>query len=74
MTSCPPDLLITQSVGSGQLAGSAFRRGVPAVMRLASAAEAELLAVAARDDPEVSAGHPEPAGDAGRRVSLRRRT
>ena len=55
MTSCPPDLLITQSVGSGQLARTAFRQGVPAVIRLASAAEAEMLAVAARDDPEVNA-------------------
>jgi glycosyltransferase involved in cell wall biosynthesis len=55
MASCPPDLLITQSVGSGQLARMAFRQGVPAVIRLASAAEAEMLAVAARNDPEVSA-------------------
>ena len=55
MASSPPDLLITQSVGSGQLARMAFRQGVPAVIRLASAAEAEILAMAARDDPEVSA-------------------
>ena len=55
MASYPPGLLITQSVGSGFLARVAFQQGVPAVIRLASAAEADMLAVAARDDPEVSA-------------------
>lgn len=50
-----PDLLVTQSVGSGLLARVASRQGVPAVVRLASAAEADLLAAAARDDPEVTA-------------------
>lgn len=51
----PPDLLITQSVGSGLLARVAARQEVPAVVRLASAAEADLLAAAAREDPAVGA-------------------
>ena len=55
MATCPPDLLVTQSAGSGQLAWMAYRQGVPAIVRLASAAEADLLAAAARDDQEVNA-------------------
>jgi glycosyltransferase involved in cell wall biosynthesis len=55
VASRPPDLLITQSAGSGRLAGVASRQGVRAVIRLASAGEAEMLAAAARDDPEVGA-------------------
>ena len=56
----PPDLVITQGRGGARLAGSAARAGVPAVMRLTSAAEAELLAAEARDDPEARAAvrHP----------------
>jgi glycosyltransferase involved in cell wall biosynthesis len=51
----PPDLVITQGRGGARLAGSAARHGVPAVMRLTSAAEAELLAGEAHNDPEVRA-------------------
>lgn len=51
--SCPPDLLITQGPGSGPLARVAARQGVQAVVRLASAPEADLLAAAASEDPEV---------------------
>ena len=55
MADCPTDLLITQSAGSGLLALVATRLGVPAVVRLASAPEADLLAAAAREDPAVGA-------------------
>jgi hypothetical protein len=50
-----PDLMITQGPGGGELALVAARRGVPAVMRLTSAAEVEWLASAARDDRRVAA-------------------
>jgi glycosyltransferase involved in cell wall biosynthesis len=50
-----PDLMITQGPGGGTLALVAARRGVPAVMRLTSAAEVEWLARMARDDREVAA-------------------
>ena len=55
MTRWPPDLVITQGPGGARLAGIAARQAVPAVMRLTSAAEAELLAGEARDDPEARA-------------------
>jgi glycosyltransferase involved in cell wall biosynthesis len=55
MTSQPPDLVITQGPGAGTLALIAAGRGVPAVMRLTSAAEVDWLARAARDDQEVAA-------------------
>jgi len=51
----PPDLVITQGPGGARLAGIAARQGVRAVMRVTSAAEAELLAGAARGDPDVNA-------------------
>jgi glycosyltransferase involved in cell wall biosynthesis len=50
-----PELMITQGPGGGTLAMVAARRGVPAVMRLTSAAEVEWLARAACDDGEVAA-------------------
>lgn len=55
MIGCPPDLVITQGPGGPLLARVASRLGVPAVMRIPSAAEAELLARAVGDDPEASA-------------------
>jgi glycosyltransferase involved in cell wall biosynthesis len=48
-----PDLLIAQGPGGALLARAAARRGVPAVMRLTSAAETELLAGEARADPRI---------------------
>ena len=51
----PADLVITQGRGAARLAGSAVRHGVPTVIRLTSAAEAERLAADARDDPETGA-------------------
>ena len=51
----PPDLVITQGRGGARLAGSAARQGVPAVMRVTSAAEAELLAAEAQRDAKASA-------------------
>jgi glycosyltransferase involved in cell wall biosynthesis len=55
LTCRPPDLVITQGPGGERLAGIAAGYGVPAVMRLPSAAEAELLAGAVRDDPAAGA-------------------
>lgn len=49
-----PDLMITQGPGGALLARAAARQGVPAVMRLTSAAETELLAGAARADQRTS--------------------
>lgn len=48
-----PDLLIAQGPGGAQLAGAAARRGVPAIMRLTSAGETELLAREAHTDPRI---------------------
>ncbi|MGI8447650.1 MAG: glycosyltransferase [Streptosporangiaceae bacterium] len=55
LTRRPPDLVITQGPGGERLAGIAATQEVRAVMRITSAAEAELLAGAARDDPDVNA-------------------
>jgi glycosyltransferase involved in cell wall biosynthesis len=55
LTRRPADLVITQGPGGGRLAGIAAGQAVPAVMRLTSAAEVELLAAAARDDPATRA-------------------
>lgn len=49
-----PDLLIAQGPGGALLARAAARRGVPATMRLTSAAETELLAGEARADPRIN--------------------
>lgn len=50
-----PDLVITQGPGGARLAGIAARQGVPAAIRITSAAEAELLAGEARADPRARA-------------------
>ena len=51
----PPDLVITQGRGSARLAASAAGHGVPAILRITSAAEAELLAGEVRGDPDAGA-------------------
>jgi glycosyltransferase involved in cell wall biosynthesis len=55
LAACPPDLLITQSDGSGLLAAVSSRQEIPAIVRLPSAAEADKLAAAAGEDPNVDA-------------------